>query len=434
MSNNKNSISNKKIKVAWICHFSNAEIRKQLPLAQKGIQIADFAPWITCLIQEFEKINDIELHIISPHRGLKSLIYKFHKKNIYYYFFKSDLPIIHKRWPSYFCVDEWTGFLKNRILIRLFINRIRPTIINLHGAENNYYSSSVLGIKNYPIYVSIQGIYNNPIRFNNIISPSKARINNEKKIYHQCKYFGIRAPIHINIIKKIAINSYYFMQFYPTYIPDIQINSQKKIYDFVYFARLIHTKGIEELLEAIALIKKEKKHVSLNIIGTGNQKYINLLKHKIEKLNIKENIRFAGRFSTVHEAHKEAIKAKISVLPTKVDTIPGTIIESILLGLPVVSCETGGIPFLNKDGEAILLSKPEDIENLAKNMKRLLFKPEISKMLNKKALAIVNKEFNNKKIAECFIKQYKAIISNYYNGKTITQYLLFNEKLFKKYQ
>ena len=66
---------NRQLRVALICHFSNPEVREKLPLSECKIenyirkifkkqykQLFDYAPWITNLILEFEKRNDIEIH------------------------------------------------------------------------------------------------------------------------------------------------------------------------------------------------------------------------------------------------------------------------------------------------------------------------------------------------------------------------------------
>ena len=60
-----------KLKVAWICHFSNEKVREKLPLSKMRasnflriifgktkFKYGDFAPWVNNLITEFEKFKD----------------------------------------------------------------------------------------------------------------------------------------------------------------------------------------------------------------------------------------------------------------------------------------------------------------------------------------------------------------------------------------
>ena len=86
----------KKIKVAWICHFSNEEIRKRLHFRKdivgliKKRPMIDFAQWNTYAINEFKNFNDVELHVISPHIQISSKIQEFVKDGIRYHFFRSE--------------------------------------------------------------------------------------------------------------------------------------------------------------------------------------------------------------------------------------------------------------------------------------------------------------------------------------------------------
>ena len=93
----------KKLTVAWICHFSNQEVRNKLPLSNMRIsnflrsilgktkfEYGDFAPWINNLIKEFEKFEEVELHIIAPHTGLKKKRFDLEMNGIHYHFFKSE--------------------------------------------------------------------------------------------------------------------------------------------------------------------------------------------------------------------------------------------------------------------------------------------------------------------------------------------------------
>lgn len=69
--------------------------------------------------------------------------------------------------------------------------------------------------------------------------------------------------------------------------------------------------------------------------------------------------------------------------PLKLDVISGTIIEAMILGFPVITYKTTGTPYLNKYGEAVLISDIDDVNSLANNMLRIMKEPElVQKMLN----------------------------------------------------
>jgi len=418
-----------KIKVAWVCHFSNNEIRKQLPLAKKGVQVSDFAPWITNLLDEFKRFGEIELHIISPHRGLNVFTHSFDMDGIHYHFFQADAPFLNRHWPHLFRLDAWTGFAFNRFLVRRFLSKIQPDLINLIGAENAYYSSTVLGIRNIPLLISIQGIYSNEERFK-AEKKDIVRCNIERKVHSENKYFGISAPFMPDLIRRDVPDPILFWNRFPIKI--VKLNSVQYIekeYDFVFFARMVPLKGTEDALEALALVKQIKPDVTLRMMGYANESCLNALKEIIKRLGIEKNVKIGGFFPLHEDLLREATKAKYYILPTKLDTIPGTILEAIYLDLPVISYNTGDIPLLNKGDMRVLLCDQGDITSLARNMISLLDEPALGDDLSRKAKMFVENWFDNKTIAHNFIDQYKAVLSHYYHKEAIPKSLLYENYL-----
>ena len=414
-----------KMKVVWICHFSNAEVRKWLPLAKAGRQEADYAPWITNMIQDFKQFEDVEVHIVSPHLGLKAITHSFDYEGIQYHFFKADIPFLNRHWPHFFPLDAWTGFIRNRLVVRHLVNKIKPDIINLIGAENAYYSSAVLGIKHIPILISIQGIYSNDERFK-FVKKDVIYYNIERKIHGENKYFGVSAPFMPELIKRDAPDPILFWNRYPLKIVKLEdMQGNKKVYDFVFFSRLTPTKGPEDALEALALVKVHKPDVTMRMMGPVGEPYLNELRAKARELGIEKNVEISGGFALQEDMLREAAKAKNYVLPTKIDTIPGTIFEAIYLGLPVVSYRTGDIPRLNRGETRVLLCDQGDIASLANNMIRLLDESQLGADLSQKAKAFVEKWFDNRSSALNFIDQYKAVLAHYHHNEPVPASLLY---------
>ena len=145
--------------------------------------------------------------------------------------------------------------------------------------------------------------------------------------------------------------------------------SVEKKYDLVFFARLSKDKGINDLLKALSIIKKEKPDINLCIMGIGK---MDTLKKLASDLNIIENIFWAGFLPTQDDVHQLASQARISVLPTYHDIISGTIVESLFLKLPVVAYNAGSIHEVNNKEEIISLVDIGDVQGLVKAIEKLL--------------------------------------------------------------
>ena len=435
---------NNKLKVVWICHFSNKEVRDRLLSSEiknknslkslLGIKIdpgySDFAPWVTNLIKEFESFQDIELHVIAPFLELKYLICEFEMRGVFYHFFNPDILIV-KFLRSIFGYHG-KRFLLNRYLVKKLLARIKPEIVNLIGTENPYYSVSVLDIKNIPVYVSAQTVYTNPARIKNDDKYSQLNWDIELKIHNKEKYFGCSGRMHRDLILQNKPDAIIFKMFFPIEKP-VKIKMMPKIYDFVFFAGLEKKKGIEDLIDALAMVKKEKCDVKLNIIGRCSEEYMSFLITKIDELKLKENIIFNNYFPIHSDMYQHIVQSNYAVLPLKLDIIASSVIESILLDLPVVTYKTSGTPYLNKDEETVLLSEIGDIEMLANNMLKLLKSPELGKKLQMKAKIFVEREFDNIASAKRLVSNYRAVIDHFHHNQPIPEELLFNIHEFPVY-
>ena len=435
-----------KLKITWICHFSNNEIRERLPLSEKkllkcikfllGIEIKhsynDFAPWVTNLIKEFEKFDDIELHIIAPFVGLKYFTSEFEINGVFYHFFKPDLPIIHAELPEIFHQYGIPRFVQNRLLVDGFLNKIKPDLVNLIGAENPYYSITTLDIKGIPVYVSAQTVYSNPDRKKYSDSCNQLNWDVELKIHKKEIYYGVASRMHRDLILDNNSKAIIFKMFFPIEKPKSVLDLVKE-YDFVFFAGLDKKKGIEDLIEALFIVKKTIKDVKLNVIGSTSNEYMSFLTQKVSQLNLVDNIVFDGYFESHSAMHQHTMKSRFAVLPIKLDAIPSSVIEAILIGLPVVTYKTTGTPYLNKDGDAVLISNLGDIESLANNMIKLINNPELATTLKENAKSFVENEFNNTISAKRLVSNYKAVIAHYNFKTPIPEEQLFNVNEFPIY-
>ena len=433
-----------KIKIVWLCHFSNKNVRKRLPiknmkfwnyiqvlLGHQPLKTNDFAPWVSNLILEFEKFENIELHIVAPHLLLKKKT-EFSLNGIHYHFFPSDYIYPWNVFYNKLFPNQKNKFKRNRKFIKNFILKINPDLVNLIGSESPYYSIGVLDIKNIPIFVSCQTIYTNPKRkLLETISP--IRWNVELKIHKKVLYYGCSGRLHRDLIIRNNPNAHIFKMFFPITKPPV-IEKCDKEYDFALWGRITKSKGIEDAIKALAIVKRAYPMVTMHIIGGCEISYREQLIKGIDSLGLSKNIDLIGFFPIHMDMFKHVSKARYAVLPNKLDIISSTLFEAALLKIPTVTYKTTGSPFLNKDKESVLLASIGDINELANQMIKLLANEKLSKDLTENAYNFVEKEFNNETSAKRLLYDYYAIIDHYKYGALIPEKLLFNLKEFPIYK
>ena len=437
--------------MAWICHFSNLEIRKVLPLSNKIFERAiksffgknttiynDFATWNTVWIKEFEEIKDIDLHIIAPHVGLLKTNYEFEMHGIKYHFFKpQDVSIFSQVFRKLKIKKESSDYNRNRKYIRQFIDRIQPDLVNLMGAENPHYSISALDIDNQkvPLVVSLQTVYSDPdfeVKLGKLYSQYRKKV--EILILRHAKYFGCGGLRFYDLVKSINPDAHFFKLFFPIREVDQDVRIQKK-YDFAFWGNIDNpSKGAIDAIKALSLVKKNIQSVTLNIIGRCSEGYLGFLKDLISELGLQSNVVFSDYFELHDDLFKQIQKSKIALLPFKLDVITSTVREAMMLKMPVVTNATTGTPYLNRDKQVVVLTDIDNIEMLAENMLKVIHNESLQLELVRNATEFYENEFKPSTIAEEIVKTYEAIIGHFYEGLPISKQRLFNASDFPAYK
>ena len=398
------------MKVAWICRVSDPDINDRLKPLKRTPQVA---PWISNTANYLSKYNEIELHIISPHEYITG-IKRFNRDGIYYYFFNNNIPLWGRHWPCIFKWDIMTNYAHNKMVVRKIIQSINPDVIHLQGAENPYYSSTALQfLGKYPLVVNLQRMTLN--FFRGYHKEAVKAVEVEQEILSKFKHFSVRTKKMKEDL--LSYNPKAITHWVRYSIPELMPKSLKKEYDLVYFAQINKTKGIEDTIECLKILKSKFRKVTLCIMGSCSSTYKEYLLKMAEEKGVGDCIVWEGFLPSLNDVHNEAAKAKISILPTHWDIIPGTIIESMQLGLPVVSYKAGSIPELNEDRENVLLSEIGDIEGLANNIIRLLTDYDLYNTIRERGIECIKNRYNNENVFQQHLNCYRDVIEDFHQSK-----------------
>ena len=135
------------------------------------------------------------------------------------------------------------------------------------------------------------------------------------------------------------------------------------------------------ILRAFALIQRRVPEARLIVGGDGMQR--RALEKLAEELGLRYT-EFVGRIAPEQmPAYYDA--ADIYLNSSNIDNMPISILEAFSAGLPVVTTNAGGIPYIVADGETGLLVPRNDYETLADRALRLLQDPELAAKIASKA-------------------------------------------------
>jgi glycosyltransferase involved in cell wall biosynthesis len=335
----------------------------------------------------FRDKEEIELTIISPNYYNNKFEF-FNLGKIQVYLYKYRFSMLPAR--AYNFAFNYST-VSNSIL--KIVNDVKPDIIHLHGSENPHYSASVISlIDKYPVLVTLQGFVSLSSIPKNLISKYIRwnRVRIERKINTKAPYFTIANEEGLNTLNKFTTIAKIYRDHYPTTKPEISsLDFPKKKYDIVFYARLSKDKGIEDLIVALKELKKVKPNIKAIIIGGGTESYLNQIKSMIVTFGLEDNINFAGFQPTQQDVFKLAAQAKVYVLPTHFDGLPGSIREAMFMKIPVVANAVGGIPTLNDEKECITLVEKDNIVELVEKIQLVLNNKERTQMLVDNAYNVI---------------------------------------------
>ena len=354
------------MKVVWLCNFSNKEIQAILKPYRPVIE---YGFWIPEALKVVERDDRFEIHVIAPHFWIKKPM-EFNLRGIHYHFFNPFIDTFRRLFHNrIYDIAVMNGFRRNTRIITRWVDAIQPDVIHLIGAENAPYSASVLSLADrYPVIFSAQGFISFSDESRKTRQGRKS-VEIEQKVIAKIKTSFYRSQTEMDNIRRFNPDMRFTWYTFSSLEEKIPTGPIEKKYDIVFFARICKDKGIVDLLDAVAILKKAHPKVSLCVIGSGE---IQEFKDYATRIGIQDNVVWAGFQPTREDVHRLALQARVAVLPTYYDMFPGLIVESMFLGIPVVSTDIPCNREINQQGEVIQLVPVGDVVALADRIEGFL--------------------------------------------------------------
>ncbi len=159
-------------------------------------------------------------------------------------------------------------------------------------------------------------------------------------------------------------------------------------------------------IRAFKEILKEFPNATLTIAGTGPEKP-NLVA-LVNQSELEGRVTFTGRVDT-QQMPALYQSAHVMLNPSRVDNMPNSVLESLASGVPVVSTNVGGIPFLVEHEKNVLLVPPQNSKAMTEAVCHLLKDDELTNNLTRAGLALVQ-QFSWPVVREQWLDVYQQVI------------------------
>jgi len=177
----------------------------------------------------------------------------------------------------------------------------------------------------------------------------------------------------------------------------------------LFTGRLVYTKGVDILLEALRDIIKRTTDIHVLIIGKGGfPKAFSAeeeLKRFVKDHNLGQYVTFAGYVDKLYEYLQAS---DIFAFPSRWEGLGCSMLEAMSCGIPVVATNIGGIPDAIQDGVDGLLFPVNDHKELAKKILILKNDVNLAERLAKNARQKVEEMFSIEVVAQRYAELYRA--------------------------
>ncbi|MFF2448981.1 glycosyltransferase [Neobacillus sp. NPDC058068] len=158
----------------------------------------------------------------------------------------------------------------------------------------------------------------------------------------------------------------------------------------LFVGNIIEQKGLNDLVEAFAVLKKDLPEYELYIIGSNkDQGYFRKLETVIAETGLKESVHFLGTKQQAEVALWMAA-AEVFVLPSHLEGFGLVALEAMACGTPVVGSNVGGLKYLLNHGKGMLVN-PKNPAELKKALQTVLESEEVKQNLIRKGLEMAQK-------------------------------------------
>ncbi|WP_072016282.1 glycosyltransferase [Leptolyngbya sp. KIOST-1] len=181
--------------------------------------------------------------------------------------------------------------------------------------------------------------------------------------------------------------------------------------------RMVPRKGVDTVLEAIALLNRQRLPTRLVVVGGESVTPDPEVTPEIGRLQaIARDLGIGDRVSFVGQRGREVLKyfysaADVFVTTPWYEPFGITPLEAMACGTPVIGSNVGGIKFTVRDGETGYLVAPKNAREVCDRIAFLYQNPSVLNLFGRQAQRHVARQFTWAKVASALAGIYESVLS-----------------------
>lgn len=177
-------------------------------------------------------------------------------------------------------------------------------------------------------------------------------------------------------------------------------------------------KGGDLAIDAFRIIAKKNEQVELLFVGSDrgvvkegvDYTFVSYVNNFVPETSVRERIKFLGHCDA-DEITKLRQRSTVTLMPSRYDNFPMSLLEAVATGSPVVAARAGGMKEIIVDGVNGLLADAESPESMAEKVMELLSNPEKMQLLSKNAIKDAQERFSPAAVASQTEAYYRRILN-----------------------
>lgn len=348
-------------------------------------------------------------HVSIDNTGIK--VYTVEFGNIHYYVHK--IPFIGKRISAIICQLEWS--LSAWLSVRKILKKNSIDVIESSEVGNLFIT---LFLPRIPLIIKTHGSYVTMSKFSGEKIYLGHKISRAIECWCLRKCSCVVAPSHFQaqeIADELRISKDKVRVIPNPINPDFIQQSLdhglrgKDADTVLYTGRLEYRKGILWLLRSIPYVVEQYPCVKFIFVGGYHMSLPQKLIQKVvDEQHVAQYLDFKGHleWDKIYEFYQTS---SIFVLPSYFETFSISCIEAMIFGLPVVTARAGALPETVIDNVTGILVEPNNAQELARAIVRLLRSPALRTRMGEAGRKHVLANFAPEKISAQTLALYEHV-------------------------